>query len=175
MTEDVSARVRRFRAELVRDRDRFLLLGRWNYRAAYILVIVTVVSSAAAGILGLGFTDDTKLIALLAFIPGIAVIVSNQFKWQDKANWHYRKHDAAKAMLRRLDYELPSNPTEAQLAQLATGYSVIEAEMTKTFEELRFEVAAAEAAEEAAEEDLADDEAEDGEAAAPEGEPDRQG
>jgi hypothetical protein len=160
MTGDVSARAGRFREELERDRDYYLHLGRWNYRAAYGLTIVTVLSSAAAGILGLGFEVDDRIVALLALIPAIAVSVSSQFKWQDKANWHYRKHQAAKAQLRRLDYDLPTN-TAAQLAELAQGYSVIEAELTASWEDnLKFEVEAEEAMEEAAGEEADGDEGE---------------
>jgi hypothetical protein len=150
MADDIGTRIRRFRAELERDRDRYLQLGRWNYRAAYTLSIVTVISSAAAGILGLGFAVDKRIVALIALIPAIAVTVANQFKWQDKANWHYRKHDAAKALLRRINYELPAHPTEAQLAELSRGYSVTEAEMSESWEEMRFAVEEAAEAEAAA-------------------------
>jgi hypothetical protein len=153
MTDDLGSRVRQFRTELEKDRDYYLRLGRWNYRAAYIRAIIAVFSSAAAGILGLGFPVDHRLVALLALVPAIAVTVSSQFKWQQRANWHYRKHLVAKAQLRQLDYEILT-PTAAQLAELSKGYSTIEAELNETWEDdLRLQVEAEEAiAEEAAEE-----------------------
>jgi len=162
MADDVDARIKQFRAELVQDRDYYLRLGRWNYRAAYGLTVVTVVSSAAAGILGLGFDVDHRLVALLALIPAIAVSVSSQFKWQDKANWHYQKHQLAKAELRRLDYEI-LNPTAVDLANLSKGYSAVEADMTRKWEDdLQMEVEAEEAVEEMAADDAARTGGEDG-------------
>ena len=155
MADDVNSRVQQFRAELENDRAYYLRLGRWNYRAAYTLAIIAVLSSAAAGILGLGFSVDHRLVALLALVPAIAVTVSSQFKWQDRANWHYRKHLVAKAQLRQLDYEI-LNPTAAQLAELSKGYTATEAELNDTWEDnLRLQVEAEEAIEEAAAEDAA--------------------
>ena len=150
MADDVTSRVRRFRTELKQEQQQSLRLGRWNYRAAYVLTIVAVICSAAAGILGLGWDIDQRIVALLALVPAIAVTVSSQFKWQDKANWHYRKHVEARAMLRRIDYELPAFPTEAQLADLVRGYSLKEKELNDSWEQdLRFEMAAEEAEAEA--------------------------
>ena len=152
MADDVPARVRRFRGELIKDRDYYLQRARWNYGAAYALAIVAVVSSAAAGILGLGFDVDKRTVALVALIPAIAATVSSQFKWQDRANWHYSKHEAAKALLRRINYELPAFPTQDQLAELSKGYSVTEKEMSQTWNDdlsLAIEEAAADAADDA--------------------------
>ena len=42
MADDVTSRVRRFRAELKEERKNSLNLGRWNYRAAYALTILAV-------------------------------------------------------------------------------------------------------------------------------------
>jgi hypothetical protein len=61
MTDDLEVRLQRFRAELKDAQDRGLYLARWNYRGAYGLVILAVLSSAAAGILGLGFEVDHRL------------------------------------------------------------------------------------------------------------------
>jgi len=157
MSEDLITRVGKFRKELENDRDYYLKLGRWNYRAAYSLTILTVLSSAAAGILGLGFAVDDRVVALLALVPAIAVSISSHFKWQERANWHYRNHQVAKAQIRQLDYEIPY-PTADDLARLSKGYSVIEAEMTDIWaEDLKLQVEAEEAiAEEAAAEDGGD-------------------
>jgi hypothetical protein len=138
---DVSARVQQFRTELKQDRIKYLRLGRWNYRAAYALTILTVLSSAAAGILGLGWQVDHRIVSLLALVPAIAVTVSSQFKWQDKANWHYQKSEAAKALLRRIDYELPDHPTASQLTDLSRGYSVTDAEMSEAWKGMSFAAA----------------------------------
>ena len=143
---EVVARIRKLREELELDRDSALKYGRRNYFAAYGLSVVIVISSASAGILGLGFDLDNKLVAAVALIPAIAVTVAHQFKWQDKANLHYRRYDAAKALLRRIDYELPENPTFADVAKLSRGYSVAEAEMTRHWEE-KMQAVADEAAE----------------------------
>jgi len=154
MADDVTSRVKRFRTEIDEERKQSLRDGRWNYRAAYGLTIVAVGSSAAAGILGLGWEIDQRIVALLALVPAIAVTVASQFKWQDKANWHYNKHVEARAMLRRLDYELPAFPTEAELADLVRGYSLKEKELNDSWnQDLGFEAAA----------DAAEDEVGDGE------------
>ena len=142
MADDVTSRITRFRAEMEQERKQSLRDGRWNYRAAYALTIVAVGSSAAAGILGLGWDIDRRIVALLALVPAIAVTVASQFKWQQKANWHYNKHVEARVMLRRIDYELPAFPTEAQLADLVRGYSLKEKELNDSWnQDLGFEAA----------------------------------
>lgn len=135
MAEDVGDRVTRLRTELETGRDHYLWLGRWNYTAVYGLMILTVGSSAAAGILGLWLDPPTREVALLALIPAIAVSVGNQFKLQGKADWHYRKYDALKALLRRLNYDLPLKPSAAQVAEIGQALSKIEAEMTAAWED----------------------------------------
>ena len=146
MADDIASRVKRFRAEIDEERKQSLRDGRWNYRAAYILTIVAAGCSAAAGILGLGWDVDRRIVALLALVPAIAVTVASQFKWQQKANWHYNKHVEARAILRRIDYELPAFPTEEQLAELVRGYSIKEKELNDSWnQDLGFEAAAEEA------------------------------
>lgn len=134
MTEDIGGRVKRLRAELEAERDHYLWLGRRGYVASIGLMILTVGSSALAGILGLGFGVDTRIVAGIALIPGIAVAIANQSKLQGKVDWHYRKYDAIKALLRRVNYDLPPEPSAAQVAEIANAFSKVEAEMTAAWE-----------------------------------------
>ncbi len=134
MSEDVGDRVKRLRAELEAERDHYLWLGRRGYFASMGLIIVTIGSSALAGILGLGFGVDTRIVAAIALIPGVAVSIANQSKLQGKVDWHYRKYDALKALLRRVNYDLPPEPTVAQVAEIAAAFSKVEAEMTADWE-----------------------------------------
>src|SRR5690242_16444267 len=62
MADDVASRVKRFRTEIDEERKQSLKDGRWNYRAAYGLTIVAVGCSAAAGILGLGWKIDQRIV-----------------------------------------------------------------------------------------------------------------
>lgn len=134
MSEEIGGRVKRLRAELEAERDHYLWLGRRGYVASIGLMIVTVGSSALAGILGLGFGVDTRIVAAIALIPGIAVAIANQSKLQGKVDWHYRKYDAIKALLRRVNYDLPPEPSAAQVAEIANAFSKVEAEMTAAWE-----------------------------------------
>ena len=138
MANDLEARVRRFRRELEQVRDRSIRLARRNYRAAYALMFIAVCSAAAAGILGLGFGLDPKIISVLALVPALAVTVASQLKWQDKSNFYYRQWNAAKAHLRRLDNETGGNPTAAQLAEISRSYSATEAQLHEIREGIRW-------------------------------------
>jgi hypothetical protein len=138
MANDLDARVRRFRVELEKVRDRSIRLARRNYRAAYGLMFIAVCSSAAAGILGLGFDVDQRLVSVLALVPVLAVSVTSQLRWEDRSNFYYRQWNAAKAHLRRLDNEMSGNPTGAQLAEISRSYSAIEAQLHEVREGIRW-------------------------------------
>ena len=142
MVETVDERVIRLRAELERERDRYLHLGQRNYDWLMFFMALTVGSSALAGLLGLGFSGEPRLaflgdprfVGALALIPGICAAFVGQFRMQTKTDWHYRKYDAIKALLRRLNYDLPLKPTSEQIAEIGAALSKIEAEMTAAWE-----------------------------------------
>jgi len=135
MVEEIAARVERLRAELERERDHYLRLGRTNQYAMFALMMLTVGGSLAAGILGLGLEADPKLVGLVGLVPAVAATAANQFKLQGKADWHYRKYDALKALLRRANYDLPLKASSEDVAEIGQALSKIEAEMSAAWEQ----------------------------------------
>jgi hypothetical protein len=95
-----------------------------------VLTGVTIAASAAAGLLGLGFDVDTRIVGAVALIPGIAASILQQFKVPAKTDFHYRKWDALRALQRRLRYEMPEKPKVADVARISAALSRLEADMT---------------------------------------------
>ena len=134
MIEDVATRVQRLRSELERERDHYLVLGRYNYCWQITLMLLTVGSSALAAVLGLGLKVDPRIVGGIALIPGICAGIASQFRVEGKTDWHYRKYDALKALLRQLNYVTPINPSAEEVAGIAATLTKIEAEMTAAWE-----------------------------------------
>jgi hypothetical protein len=79
------------------------------------LMGVVLICSGAAVIGGLAEWLASKAMGGLALVPGALAIVAATLKFEGKANWHYRKRDGLTALIHRLDYQLPAEPSAADV------------------------------------------------------------
>lgn len=76
-----------------------------NDRLAYGLILVGVVTSAAATI-SVGTDSLTKeMNSILTALPGIAVMALNTFKYEARAKWWWKKHSKFQRYLYALKHE----------------------------------------------------------------------
>jgi hypothetical protein len=101
-----------------------------------VLTGLTIAASAAAGLLGLGFGIDTRIVGAVALIPGIAASIIQQFRMPAKIDFHYRKGDRLNALLRKARYEMPPNPTPKQVGELSRALSDLERGMLDEWQQV---------------------------------------
>lgn len=105
-----------------------------NHWTTIILMLVALLSSAAAGLGGIFFHFDPKLTGGLALIPGILALLATTMKFQGKANWHYRRQYALLALKQKLLYELPETPTSDDIAAISRSWSELGQKMQEEWE-----------------------------------------
>jgi hypothetical protein len=113
--EDINA----LRSELEKEAQQAILSGRINYAAVYLLVFLTVVLSAVAGLGGLFFDMPSKIVAGLALLPGVMTAIAISLKLQEKANLHYDRFTGLSALAAFLRFEMPQPPTYPDLAAVS--------------------------------------------------------
>jgi len=92
--------------------------GRFNYFTSYLLRLVMVLSSVTAGLLGFA-GGDAQFLGGVALIPALIAFLSSNMKFQDKANWHYRKAEAFNGLRDELLYEVPCPISCAAVAAIS--------------------------------------------------------
>lgn len=126
-------------AELNGDLDTMIghyqRLARLNYLTALALRFAIVISSIVAGIGGLAL-DQPKLFAIVAFLPAALATFTTSLKFQDRANWHYRKKDALNGLRNSLKFELPNPPTQESVAAIARALTRLNKTMSDEWESL---------------------------------------
>lgn len=100
--------------EIIRHRR----LGRRNYAAAFLAMLVIVGSTAAAAISGLLFDASGRIVGALALLPGLVALAASSLKLQTRSIYHYRCVRGYQALRSKLDFVLPEEPSRAELAEL---------------------------------------------------------
>lgn len=131
---ELEARLQRLRDEIDGDVALYLKLARRNYGAVYAIVLIGIGSSIAAGLLAF-LKADSQLVGILALIPAAATIILKQLNFQAKANWHYAKTDALKALRLKTDYGLPADYQADDIAAIAAEYGKTNSDFSKRWEE----------------------------------------
>jgi len=138
MSNEAEGRRAELRTELGKEEVSYLRNARFNYYAFLTLLWLSIVSSGSAVVLGLlpESAIPKWLVGIIGGVPAILTLASKQVGFAHKANWHYRKVDALKALRRRLDYELPIHVTPDNIAAISRSLSRIEREMTAEWENI---------------------------------------
>jgi hypothetical protein len=81
-------------------------------------MFIAIMASAGAGFAGI---YDSKyiskaMVGWIALLPGFIVLFATTMKFDGRARWHYKKKREIEALLGRLKFEMPSTPSEDQIA-----------------------------------------------------------
>ncbi|KTE45022.1 hypothetical protein ATE62_02850 [Sphingopyxis sp. HIX] len=104
-----------------------------NYSFAFFFVVVATISSVASSILAF-LKFDSILVGAIALVPALCTIVLNQLKFQERANWFYRKRDQLYAIANELHFELPDPPQSPHIAELSRRWSALNIAMSENWE-----------------------------------------
>jgi hypothetical protein len=74
------------------------------------------------------------LIVILPLLPGALALAAITFRPQDRANWHYRKLNGLKALIHKLDFELPEVPGIADVATVSRELTDLTVALQKEWE-----------------------------------------
>lgn len=97
-----------------------------NYRMSLVLLFFSVGSSSVSGVLSLLKFDPT-VTGLIAFGPTIVALFAAAFRFQDKANWFYRRKDVIDSLYGKFSFEGPA-PTASNTAQALAHVDAISRE-----------------------------------------------
>jgi hypothetical protein len=134
MADTQQARVKQFQDELESAITHYRSLAKRAYRQNIGLVSATLVTSLAAGMLGVLTKVDQKYIGAIALLPGFFAACSTTLRLQAKANQHYRRKDALQLLRNRLLFELPEAPTASDIAELSKAWGVLTDRMNDDWE-----------------------------------------
>jgi hypothetical protein len=137
---EVQRRVTKLAEDLEKLRSSANRRGKRAYIASFSFMIISVVTSVAAAILGifgnyLGINNiDPKIVGGLALIPGVISIFPTNLKLQGRADWHYRKKDAAQGLLNDLMYCLSVPPSAEEVRKIAKRLTALNLRMGREWE-----------------------------------------
>ena len=75
-------------------------LGRLNYYISFLLYVVAVASSISATLMAIsgGFTAINQ--AIVTAVPGAALLITSNFRFSERASWHYDKKNQLNSLYR---------------------------------------------------------------------------
>jgi hypothetical protein len=120
--EEIQRRVDGLAADLNRAYGHSRLRAIADHWLAILALAGALMASAVAGFGGLFFGLDPKMASGLALFPGALALAANLFRFQGKANWHYRKMNGLKGLQNELLYQLPESPEVTDIARVATAW-----------------------------------------------------
>jgi len=91
--------------KLEREIQRLYGKAKHNYRAAYALSVIAVLTSILAGLAVAGQWFPLSVRAVLSASPGAILIVRERLKFEERASWHYRKLHSIEGLLHQLCYQ----------------------------------------------------------------------
>jgi ABC-type multidrug transport system fused ATPase/permease subunit len=138
-SKEVQARIDEFHRELdvmIRARRR---QAKANYYFSYILMIVTVLSSAVAGIGGLIGQFDAKVVGAIALLPGFIALTVAMLKPQTRANVQYRSLAKLYEFRGLLKFGLPEAPSADDVRKVFELFNEAQASLDKELAALSFD------------------------------------
>lgn len=87
------------------EQQRHSKFARGNYRAAFLLSILTVLASFAAVIGAAGKWYPGWVLAVVSAIPGGVAIVLAKLRFEERSDWHYRRSYALRRIINEARYE----------------------------------------------------------------------
>ena len=92
-----------------------------------------VLASAVAGVGGIFFKLDAKVVGGIALIPGIFGLAANTLRLSERVGLHHQRKVGLLGLRRRLLYELPEQPTADNVAAISEAWTAMEEKWHKEF------------------------------------------
>lgn len=108
--------------------------ARWNHRTSMTLMVLSVLCSVTAAGLGFFTSQSSRLVGGIAILTPLIAYVAVNLKLEGKASWHHRKSNALRALGSRLRYELPEEPTAAEIAEVSKAYDALNVTMQREWD-----------------------------------------
>jgi hypothetical protein len=121
-SEEAQRRKALLGSKLRDDHDKYLRLGRWNYHSALAIRWLSAAAGLVAGILGLTSVASSAVVGGIAAVAGVLLAFGRDLKFQQKANWHYRRAEGTSTFQNRLQYRLPASPTVEDISAVSADY-----------------------------------------------------
>jgi hypothetical protein len=122
MDDEIKQRRAELLKQLTSEAKRSRKLAQLNYVAVLWMAWISVGASIAAGLLGLLGMLQAKWVGVIAFLPAALAIAANTLKLQAKANWHYQQEIQLNGLSRRLQFEMPVNPSADNIAAICAAW-----------------------------------------------------
>ena len=132
---EVQRRQRSLALDLKNDYNKYIRLGRWNYYSALTIRWLSAAAGLVAGFFGLTNFASSATVGGIAATAGILLAFGRDLKFQQKANWHYRRAEGIARFQNRLEYQVPEFPHVDNIAKVAADYDRFSETMTKEWEE----------------------------------------
>jgi hypothetical protein len=117
------------------DYTKYIRLGRWNYYSALTIRWLSAAAGLVAGFFGLTNFASSAVVGGIAAAAGILLAFGRDLKFQQKANWHYRRAEGTARFQNRLEFQLPEFPHVDNVKEVAADYARFSQDMTKEWED----------------------------------------
>jgi hypothetical protein len=131
---DISSKVQKLIGELKDKSKRELALAKWSHWLNIGAMLLTLATTGAAVWYGLRPGHSSQATAGLALLPGGIALFATGLKLETRCNWHYKRYYALSSLIRKLEIELPEEPTQEQLTEVSTSLSKLEVDMEAIWE-----------------------------------------
>ncbi len=91
--------------ELQREIQQHRNAARFKGIMAHLLFWVVIAASSGSLVYSVVTKPDTRILSILGIIPGIALAITNTFKYEARAKWNKLKQRKLEGLCRRLVYE----------------------------------------------------------------------
>ena len=115
-------------ASLAMDVAHYRKLARGNYFTTYFLYIIAILASILSTILA-AINYSGIYLAITTAIPALVLLISNTFKFPERAQWHYEKKRRLDSLLRRRQ----AGAAGTSPPEMADEWNKIDEEMDKTW------------------------------------------
>ncbi len=107
--------------------NKYRRYARYNYYVAYFIYFLAFSASAVGALLAFKFDVSRSVLAAISVIPSIAMLLTNIFKFSERAHWHYEKKNRLNALLRLAEASAPN----VSVVELAEKWNAIDESMEK--------------------------------------------
>jgi hypothetical protein len=136
MSDEVLEKKKELVAVLQRVVNHERWLAQLNQRTAMILMFLAICASAGAGLAGLSASEkiSKQMIGMIALLPGFLALLATTINFDGRARWHYRKKREIDTLLGRLKFEMPSSPSDDQIALIHREKARIDKELDDAYD-----------------------------------------